>query len=127
MNAKQINTSATVSRALSRRRTKRLALTAPVEVSGEDVQGSYFRVTARASNLNRNGAALHLNRYLSTGAVLMIQNSRGARTSARIVARTSTGEGLYTYGVEFLEADSVKDFWGITFPSPSQDHPPLTK
>jgi hypothetical protein len=31
--------------------------------------------------------------------------------------KVSAIQGLYTYGVEFLQQDSVKDFWGIIFPS----------
>jgi hypothetical protein len=64
---------------------------------------------------------LHLDRDLSIDSVLVIQNSRGARTSARVVAQTSMGD-IYGYGLEFLEADNVKDFWGIRFPSPAQGH-----
>jgi hypothetical protein len=54
-------------------------------------------------------------------SVLLITNGRNARTSARVVAQTRVSEGLYAYGVEFLEAENVKDFWGINFPSPSQE------
>ncbi len=48
----------------SRRRTRRIALSAPVEVSGKDVEKSSFTLTTTATNLNRNGAMLHLNRYI---------------------------------------------------------------
>lgn len=62
---------------------------------------------------------LHLNRDLSLDSVLIIKNSRNARTSARVVSQTRTAEGVYSYGVEFLEAENAKDFWGIKFPSVS--------
>jgi hypothetical protein len=76
-----------------------------------------FTLATTATNLNRNGAALHLNRDLSLGSVVVVQNSRGARTSARVVAQVVTGDGVYMYGVEFLDqAENVKDFWGIAFP-----------
>jgi len=105
-----------------KRRTKRMALTVPLEVSGKDVQRCSFTLSTTATSLNRNGAALHLNRDLSIGSVLVVRNGRGTRTSARVVAQTITGEGVYMYGVEFLdEADTVKDFWGIAFPLPSKD------
>jgi hypothetical protein len=99
-----------------KRRTRRIALTVSLEVSGHDVERSSFTLTTTATGLNRNGAALHLNRDLSLGSVVIVQNSRGTRTSARVVAQVVTGDGVYMYGVEFLDqAESVKDFWGIAF------------
>lgn len=99
----------------SRRRTKRIALTVAVEVLGKDAKGSPFTLTARATNLNKNGAMLYLNRDLSMESVLVIRNGRRARTSVRVVGKTRTGE-LYSYGIEFIEPNEVNDFWGISFP-----------
>ena len=99
-----------------RRRSRRIALTAPLEVSGQDVERSSFTTNTTATSLNRNGAALHLSHDLSLGSELVIKNNRGARISARVVARTVSRDDVYMYGVEFLdEADNVKDFWGIAF------------
>jgi hypothetical protein len=101
----------------ARRRTRRIALTVPLEVSGKDVQRSSFTVSTTATSLNGNGAALHLSHDLSVGSVLVVRNSRGTRTSVRVVAQVITGDGAYNYGVEFLdEANSLNDFWGIAFP-----------
>lgn len=104
----------------ARRRTKRISLTVPLEVSGKDVQRCSFTLTTLATNLNRNGATLHLNRDLSVDSVVVMQNRHGGRISARVVAQTNIVGDLYGYGVEFLDADNVKDFWGINFPLPSQ-------
>ena len=101
----------------ARRLTRRIALTVPLEVSGKDAQISSFTVNTTATSLNGNGAALHLSHDLSVGSVLVVRNSRGTRTSARVVAQVITGVGVYKYGVEFLdEANSLNDFWGIAFP-----------
>lgn len=100
----------------SRRRTKRIGLKVPIEVSGKDLHRCPFTVTTVATNLNRHGAMFHLNCDLPLDSVMVIKNSRGARASARVVAQTTTGD-LYSYGVEFLEAENVKDFWGINFPA----------
>ena len=100
-----------------RRRSKRIALTAPLEVSGKDVERASFTTTTTATSLNRNGAALHLSHDLSLGFELMVKNSRGARITACVVARAVSGDDVYLYGVEFLhQADSITDFWGIAFP-----------
>jgi hypothetical protein len=73
---------------------------------------------ARATNLNRHGAAIQLNRELLVGSAVVVQNGRGTQASARVVAQVSAAaQGVYTYGVEFLEDGGVKDFWGISFPS----------
>lgn len=112
---------ANTSRANPRRRSKRVALIIPLEVSGKDVDRSSFKVTATATNLNRNGATIHLNRDLPIDTVLVVQNSRGARASVRVVAQTRAGD-MYAYGMEFVEAEKVKDFWGINFPSHAKSH-----
>lgn len=100
----------------SRRRTRRISLTVPVEVSGKDVARSSFSALTTTTNLNRHGAMVHLNHDLSLDSVLVIKNSRGARTSARVVSQTKSGD-IYAYGVELLEAENAKDFWGINFPA----------
>ena len=101
----------------SRRRTKRIALNVPLEVSGKDAQNCSFTLRTIATNLNRNGAMIHLNRDLSVGSVIVMQHRRGVRASARVVAQTSRGD---CYGVEFLEPDNAQNFWGVIFPPPSQ-------
>jgi hypothetical protein len=107
-------------RAAARRRSKRITLTVSVELSGKDVENNSFTLSAAATNLNRNGATLYVNRDLAVASIMVIANTRGARTSARIVAQTISGD-LFSYGIEFLEPGSGKDFWGIYFPSRS--HP----
>jgi hypothetical protein len=74
---------------------------------------------ARATDLNRYGAAVELNRELSVGSVVVVQNARGMQVSARVVRQVSAMEGgARTYGIEFVEQDDrVKNFWGIAFPT----------
>jgi hypothetical protein len=103
---------------VSKRRSNRMALNAVVGLSGEDRQKAAFNVTAKATNLNRHGAAVHLDRQLPIGSVLTVKNQRGTQVSARVVAHLAAMKGSSTYGIEFVEQDeSGKDFWGISFPS----------
>src|SRR5438876_8282803 len=102
---------------LLRRRSNRMALKARIGLSGQDREKCTFAMPARATNLNRHGAAIQLNRELSVGSTVAVRNDRGTQASARVVTQVSAVQGLYTYGVEFLEEQTVKDFWGITFPS----------
>jgi hypothetical protein len=94
-----------------------MALTIPVEVSGKDVENSSFSVATTATNLNRNGATLHLSRDLPVDSVILIKNIRGVRTSTRVASETPIPGNQFAYGVEFLETDSPQDFWGINFPA----------
>ena len=101
----------------SKRRSKRIALNAAVTLSGEDRQKRAFTMPALATNLNKHGAAIQLKRDLAIGAAIKVQNARGSQASARVVAQVRAAQGVHTYGVEFLEDGSVKNFWGISFPS----------
>jgi hypothetical protein len=100
-----------------KRRSTRIALNARIGLSGEDRLKCAFTMPARASNLNKHGAAIQLNRELSVGSCVVVRNDRGTQASARVVAQVSaTAQGVHIYGVEFLEDDDVSDFWGISFP-----------
>ena len=95
-----------------------MALNAVVGLAGEDRQKAAFNVTAKATNLNRHGAAVQLDRHLPIGSVLSVKNQRGTQVSARVVALLPALQGVATYGIEFVEQDEKgKNFWGISFPS----------
>jgi PilZ domain len=104
---------------LLKRRSSRMALNARVGLSGQDREKCTFTLSAVACGLNRHGAAVKVNKELLVGSTVVLRNSRRTQASARVVARVNAVEGAFTYGVEFLDHDSVKDFWGITFPSQS--------
>jgi len=101
---------------LGRRRSNRIALSSAVGLSGKDRQKSSFTLSAKATNLNKHGAAIQLNRELSVGSVLGVTNKRGAQISARVVSQLATRDGTPTYAIEFVEDGKTSDFWGITFP-----------
>ncbi len=97
-----------------------MALNAPVGLSGADRQKCSFTMPARATNLNRHGAAVQLNRELLVGSTVVVRNQRGTLASARVVAQLATLHGIPTYAIEFVEQDDkTNNFWGITFPSNS--------
>ena len=103
---------------IAKRRSSRIGLNARIGLSGQDREKRTFTMPARATNLNKHGAAIQLNRELLVGSTVVVQNSRRTQASARVIAQVSaTQGGVYTYGVEFLEDGGVNDFWGITFPS----------
>lgn len=94
-----------------------MALNTSVGLSGQDGQKCPFTMPAKATNLNRHGAAVQLNRDLLVGSTVTLRNARGTQVSARVVAHLSVLQGVRTYGIEFIEQDEpAKNFWGITFP-----------
>src|SRR5215471_348505 len=95
-----------------------MALNARITLSGHDRAKCAFTMPARATKLNKHGAAVELNRELSVGSTVVLQNNHKTQAPARVVAQVGAQrQGIYTYGVEFVDARS-RNFWGINFPSP---------
>ncbi len=103
---------------MAKRRSNRMALHASVGLSGEDRQKCSFTIpAAKATKLNKHGAAVQLSRELLVGSVVSVNNKQGARLSARVVAQLAASEGVLTYAIEFVEQDErAETFWGIMFP-----------
>ena len=95
-----------------------MSLNAAVGLSGEDRLKVTFNMPARATNLNKHGAAVQLTRDLPVGSVVQLRN-KGSQVSARVVALLKASQqGVSTYAIEFVEQDGdVPNFWGICFPS----------
>jgi len=93
-----------------------MALSAPVGLSGEDNQKVPFSMPAKATNLNRYGAAINISRQLLVGSTVNVRNARGTQVLARVVSQLAGSQGVSVYGIEFVEADRANGFWGICFP-----------
>lgn len=113
-----LSTHANVGRSMmAKRRSNRVALHASVGLSGEDRQKCSFTMPAKATKLNKHGAAVQLVRELQVGSVVTVKNKSGTELSARIVAQLAGLQGVSTYAIEFVEQDEkAETFWGITFP-----------
>ncbi|MFZ0953181.1 MAG: PilZ domain-containing protein [Candidatus Sulfotelmatobacter sp.] len=102
---------------ISKRRSHRMALHASVGLSGEDRQKTAFTMPAKATKLNKHGAAVQLRRELQVGSFVTVSNKQGAALSARVVSQLSALEGVSTYAIEFAEqGERAETFWGIIFP-----------
>jgi len=98
----------------------RMALSASVGLTGQDRQRLPFTMAAKATNLNRHGAAIQLHRELAVGSTLVVKNQRGASVPARVVAQLAMLQGVPTYAIEFVDQENkAGNFWGITFPTSS--------
>lgn len=99
-----------------------MSLNAAIGISGEDRLKCSFTMPARASHLNKHGAAVQISRDLVVGSVIQVKNKCGAQISARIVSLLRATHGMSTYGIEFVgQDDQVGNFWGISFPSSSEE------
>ena len=108
--------------AVSRRRSSRMMLNAAVGISGEDRGNTAFSTNAKATNLNRHGAAVQLGRELQVGSMVMVKNQRGHQVSARVVAQLRAVQGVSTYAIEFVDQEEkATNFWGIFFPPNATD------
>ena len=95
-----------------------MTLSTSVGLSGEDRLKCRFTMPARATNLNKHGAAVQVTRDLPVGSVVQLRNKNGSEISARIVALLKASQGVSNYAIEFVEQDDgATNFWGITFPS----------
>jgi hypothetical protein len=102
---------------IAKRRSNRMALHASIGLSGEDRQKRSFTMPAKATKLNKHGAAVQLSRELLVGSVVSINNKQGTKLSARVVAQVAALEGVSTYAIEFVEqGERAETFWGIIFP-----------
>ena len=70
-----------------------MALHASVGLAGEDRQKCSFTMPAKATKLNKHGAAVQLRRELLVGSVVSVNNRHGTELSARVVAQLAALEG----------------------------------
>src|SRR5258707_6367851 len=90
---------------IAKRGSSRMALNAPIGLSGEDRQKCSFTIPAKATNLNKHGAAIQLNRELLVGSTVVVRNKSGTQVSARVVSQLAALQGVNTYAIEFAEPD----------------------
>lgn len=114
---------ATTRSPIAKRRSNRLLLNASIMLSGEDRLKCPFTMPARATHLNKHGAAVQLSRDLVVGSIIHLRNKHGAEVPARIVAQLSATQRSSTYGIELVEQnDKASGFWGISFPTGDKSH-----
>jgi hypothetical protein len=102
---------------IAKRRSNRMALHASVGLSGEDRQKCAFTMPAKATKLNKHGAAVQLSRELLVGSFITVSNKQGTALPARVVAQLAGLEGVSRYAIEFVEqGERAETFWGIIFP-----------
>jgi hypothetical protein len=100
----------------NKRRTERVLLRIPIEISGEDSGGKAFQEKTFTLIINRHGARVALRAHVRPGTLVTVKNLQSTLSARfRIVGPSgrSLGEGP-EWGVECLQQRI--DFWGISFP-----------
>lgn len=98
------------------RRSSRIALTIPVEVSGADGGGAPVIERANTSTLSRYGACIFLQHKFAEGAEVYLSIPHlDRKQKCRVVWVVSPvpDTGLYETGVEL---ESAENFWCVQFP-----------
>ena len=98
------------------RRSKRLVLSVPVHVFGQDVFLESFNEFTHMLTVNAHGGSLALAARVEKGQrILVVNKSTGEERECRVVHVGSLRNGKWTVGVEFVEP--AESFWRINFPA----------
>jgi len=98
------------------RRSDRVLIRIPLQVSGKDLEGNSFTERAQTMVINRNGASFVLRNSLLPAEQIIVKNlqsGQSCRFRARRGAKDLPG-GLREWGIECL--DPAPNFWGVSFP-----------
>lgn len=102
----------------SGRKSDRIELTVPVEVSGLGPDGQAFVEKTVTLNVGRHGAMLRLGQKLFPEQGVTVGKPGSEPIEATVVGMTEGGEERFTYGLMFK--DATRNFWGIEFPELSE-------
>ena len=99
-----------------RRRSGRVSIAFPVEVSGVDLSGKRFSERTRTTTVSRYGCCLPLPRVLGTNLTIQMRRiGTNEMAVGRVVAPMGEQAEGHLYGVETRE--SCEGLWGIRFSS----------
>lgn len=97
------------------RRSKRLGLSFPVDVSGMNTSGESFHELTQVISVNAHGALLVLGADVQKGQTILVENkSTRKQKEFRVVYVSSARQGKWKVGIELVHGPA--DFWGIYFP-----------
>jgi hypothetical protein len=103
------------------RRSKRLGLSVPVHVLGQDVFREFFDEFTRMLSVNAHGGSLALAAKVEKGQRILVVNRRtGEERECRVAHVASLKDGKWIVGIEF--AEPVENFWKIHFPASIPRH-----
>jgi hypothetical protein len=107
------------------RRSGRLLESIPILLIGSDAEGRVFSEDTHTVVLSLHGAGIvSTHKLVAEQELILRSTASNHEAEIRVVGEIGSQDGLYTYGVEFLDAEL--DFWKMDFPaSPSPTERPL--
>jgi hypothetical protein len=98
-----------------RRRSMRVLLSVPIQVSGKTAANGDFQEEARTLVVNAHGALISLGAAVSAGQNITVANkATHASLECRVVYLGTAQAGKTQMGIEFVRPSA--DFWQIDFP-----------
>jgi hypothetical protein len=99
----------------NQRRSQRIVLSLPIQISGERLNGAPFQEATRTLVVNAHGALIHLRERVISGQKLRIKNLATNEELSCEVADINPGKNdVPEIGVAFAEA--CPRFWRVSFP-----------
>ena len=103
------------------RRSLRIPKEVAILLIGSDARGKEFMEQTKTVVLSRHGAGIvSMHRLGVEQELIVIREECKREAEIRVVGEIGSEDGLYTYGVAFLDPDiDFWDFWGVEFGSPT--------
>jgi PilZ domain len=96
------------------RRSNRIPKEIPILLVGSDMEGKMFSEQTKTVLLSRHGAGIVSAYKFSPEQELIVRSlETNKEAEVRVVGQLGEVEGIYTYGVAFINQNI--DFWGIVF------------
>jgi hypothetical protein len=100
---------------VNQRRSQRVLLAVPMEVSGKRADKTSFAEATRTIIVNSHGALMQLKEPVKSGQILTLKNdATGEQINVTAVDVFSGQEGVPEVAIEFCEP--CPRFWRVTFP-----------
>ncbi|HKM84538.1 MAG TPA: PilZ domain-containing protein [Candidatus Acidoferrum sp.] len=99
------------------RRSGRISKQVPILLIGSDSDGRVFSEVTKTVVISLHGAGIvSANKLIAEQELHIRSLVTNREAAARVVGEIAEQEGVYTYGVAFL--DELADFWQVEFPPP---------
>jgi len=113
-------TSGTEAAGAGKRRSDRVMLSIPIEVTATDLAGRRFTEPSRTEMVSRHGASIVLSKVVSLQQPIRLRRrALDEDVSGRILGQLGIRSDGPVYGVAF--ATDAPNFWGISFPPPASE------
>jgi hypothetical protein len=111
----ETNKAATTMEERNRRRSKRVVLRVPLQLSAKMPDGKRISIEVYSLVVNAHGGLLDVGMEMLKGQQVIVSNPRNEKVaSGKIVRTEGSGEGRFTVAFEF--EFPAPSFWPVSFP-----------